>query len=47
MTNELNRYYSDLRDKNRAVHEKRVALCDQKSPRFRSLADERGLVLPP
>jgi len=45
MTNELRRYYSDLRDKNRALLEKRIALCDQKSPRFRSLLDERGLVL--
>ena len=45
MTNELNRYYSNLRDKNRAIHEKRVALCEQKNPRFRSLTDERGLIL--
>ena len=45
MTNELKRYYSNLRDKNRAALLKRIALCDQKSPRFRSLADERGLVM--
>ena len=45
MTNELQRYYSDLRDKNRRLLNKRIAECEQKSPRFRSLFDERGLVL--
>jgi DNA replication protein DnaC len=44
MTNELQRYYSDLREKNRRALEKRIAECEQKNRRFRSLADEPGLV---
>lgn len=45
MTNELKRYYSDLREKNRRLLEKRTEECERKSPRFRSLANERGLVM--
>ena len=45
MTNELQRYYSDLREKNRRALLKRIEECEQKNRRFRSLADERGLVL--
>lgn len=44
MTNELQRYYSELREKNRRMLEKRIAECEQKNPRFRSLANEPGLV---
>ena len=44
MTNELLRYYSELRDKNRRVLQKRIEECERKNPRFRSLADEPGLV---
>ena len=44
MTNELRRYYSELREKNRRLLEKRIAECEQKNPRFRSLANEPGLV---
>ena len=44
MTNELQRYYSELREKNRRLLEKRIAECEQKKPRFRSLANEPGLV---
>lgn len=44
MTNELKRYYSDLREKNLKLHEARIAECDAKNPRFRSLANERSLV---
>lgn len=44
MTNELQRYYSELREKNRRLLEKRIAECEQKNPRFRSLANEPGLV---
>jgi DNA replication protein DnaC len=44
MTNELQRYYSDLREKNLRLHEARVAECDRMSPRFRSLQKERALV---
>ena len=45
MTNELKRYYSDLRDQNRKLLEQRAAECDKLSPRFRSLSNERGLVM--
>lgn len=45
MTNELKRYYSDLRDQNRKLLEQRTAECDRLSPRFRSLQNERGLVM--
>ena len=45
MTNELKRYYSDLREKNIRLRNKRIAECEQKNPRFRSLLDERGLVM--
>lgn len=44
MTNELRRYYSDLRDKNLHLHNKRVEECEQKNRRFRSLSEEPGLV---
>lgn len=44
MTYELQRYYSDLREKNRRLLIKRIEECEQKSRRFRSLSDERGLV---
>ncbi|MDO4836137.1 MAG: ATP-binding protein [Clostridia bacterium] len=44
MTNELQRYYSELREKNRRLLEERIAECEQKNPRFRSLANEPGLV---
>ncbi len=44
MTNELRRYYSDLREKNHRVLEKRIKECENRSARFRSLSDERGLV---
>ena len=44
MTNELQRYYSDLREKNRRALVKRIEECEQKNRRFRSLADEPGLV---
>ena len=44
MTNELRRYYRELREKNRRIHEKRVAECEQKSARLRSLLSEPGLV---
>ena len=44
MTKELLRYYSELRDKNHRLLQKRIAECEQKNPRFRSLSDERGLV---
>ncbi len=44
MTNELRRYYSDLREKNLKLHEARLKECDGKSPRFRSLQNERSLV---
>lgn len=45
MTNELQRYYSDLREKNRRIHTARVAECDAKSPRFAALDNERSLVV--
>ena len=45
MTNELQRYYSDLRERNRRLLEQRAAECDKKSPRFRALDSERGLVM--
>lgn len=44
MTNELQRYYSDLREKNRRIREKRIEECEQKSARLRSLSAEPGLV---
>ena len=44
MTNELRRYYSDLREKNRQLHEARAAECEQRNPRLSSLSKERGLV---
>lgn len=45
MNNELKQFYSDLREQNRRMLEQRIAECEKKSPRFRSLANERGLVL--
>ncbi len=45
MTNELKRYYSDLRDKNKRLHDQRVEECERKNPRFAALADERNQVL--
>ena len=45
MTNELKRYYSDLREKSRILLEKRKEECERRNPRFRSLANERGLVM--
>ena len=44
MTNELKRYYSELRDKNLRLHQKRVAECEQKNARFRALDDEPSRV---
>ena len=44
MTNELLRYYSDLREKNRRTLAKRIEECERKNLRLRSLGDERGLV---
>ena len=44
MTNELRRYYKDLREKNNRLLQKRIAECEQKNRRFRSLSDEYGLV---
>ena len=44
MTNELKRYYSDLRDKNLRLHQKRLAECEAKNARFRALEDEPGRV---
>ena len=40
MTNELKRYYSDLRDKNYRIWQKRVAECEAKNARFRALREE-------
>ncbi|MBR4907163.1 MAG: ATP-binding protein [Clostridia bacterium] len=45
MTNELKRYYSDLRDKNYRLWQKRVAECEAKEPRFRALNEEPGRVM--
>ena len=45
MTNELKRYYSDLRDKNYRLWQKRVAECEAKNPRFRALNEEPGRVM--
>lgn len=45
MTNELRRYYSDLREKNRRTLLRRIEECGQKNPRLLSLLDERALVL--
>lgn len=45
MNNELRQYYHDLRARNARLLEQRAAECETKSPRFRSLANERGLVL--
>lgn len=45
MTNALKRYYSDLRDKNHRLHEKRVAECEQRNARFRALREEPGRVM--
>ena len=45
MNSELRQYYRNLREQNRRLSERRAEECDQKSPRFRSLANERGLVL--
>jgi DNA replication protein DnaC len=45
MKNELVRYYSDLRDKNLRLHQKRVAECEAKNSRFRALLSEPGLVM--
>ena len=44
MTNELRRYYSDLKEKNGRILSRRIAECEQKNPRLRSLLEERGLV---
>ncbi len=44
MTNELKRYYSDLREKNLKLLQARIEECDAGNPRFRSLANERSLV---
>ncbi len=44
MTNELQRYYSDLREKNRIAQRRRVEECERKNPRIGSLLDECGLV---
>ena len=44
MTNELKRYYSDLREKNYRLWLRRVAECEAKEPRFRALNEEPGLV---
>ena len=45
MTNELKRYYSDLRDKNNRIREKRIEECERKNPRIRSLLDEPARVI--
>lgn len=45
MTNELKRYYSDLRDRNYRLRQKRIAECEAKNPRFRALSEELGLVM--
>ncbi len=45
MTNELRRYYSDLKEQNQRIHAARVAQCDAKSARFASLDNERSLVM--
>jgi DNA replication protein DnaC len=44
MTNELKRYYSDLREKNNRLQRKRIEECERKSPRFAALDDERSQV---
>ena len=44
MTNELKRYYSDLRERNYRLWQKRVAECEAKDPRFRALNEEPGRV---
>jgi len=44
MTNELKRYYSDLRDKNYRLWQKRIAECEAKDGRFRALMDEPSRV---
>ena len=44
MTNELKRYYSDLREKNYRLWMRRVAECEAKDPRFRALNEEPGRV---
>jgi DNA replication protein DnaC len=45
MTNELKRYYSDLRDKNYRLWQKRVEECEAKNPKFRALGEEPGRVM--
>ena len=45
MKKELERYYSDLRDKNYRLWQKRVAECEAKNPRFRALLDEPGNIM--
>ena len=45
MTNELKRYYSDLREKNYRLLQKRIAACEAKNDRFRALGEEPGRVM--
>lgn len=44
MTNELKRYYSDVREKNDRLRRKRIAECEAKNPRFAALGEEPGRV---
>lgn len=45
MTNELKRYYSDLREKNHRALLRRIEECGKKNPRLLSLLEERALVM--
>ena len=45
MNSELKQYYADLREKNRRALQQRIEECDRLNPRFRSLENERGLVM--
>lgn len=45
MTNELRRYYSEIRERNHLLQMKRAAECERKNPRFRALSEEPGRVL--
>lgn len=45
MKKELERYYSDLREQNYRLWQKRVAECEAKNPRFRALREEPGRVM--
>ena len=45
MKKELERYYSDLKDKNYRLWQKRVAECEAKNPRFRALSEEPGRIM--